>query len=186
MLKPTKKIRILSYGARIIGGFGAFLTLIPFFSSWTPSEQVKRTAAPVRVGLGPLKIGQLVTVEWRGKPIWIIRRSQDMLNKLQNHDDELRDPYSNVKQQPIYAQNEFRSIKSDYLVLIGLCTHLGCSPKLTTSLSNHKGSVGFYCPCHGSRFDLAGRVYKGSPASKNLEVPPYRFIQDNLIEIGET
>ncbi|KTD25532.1 ubiquinol--cytochrome c reductase, iron-sulfur subunit [Legionella maceachernii] len=139
------------------------------------------------VDLSKLEPGQQVTVEWRGKPVWIIRRTKEMLAQINGHDAQLRDPESLVEQQPSYAKNQYRSINPEYLVLVGICTHLGCSPKYTPT-KNELGSHwpgGFYCPCHGSTFDLAGRVFKGVPAPINLEVPPYQFISENVIVIGQ-
>jgi ubiquinol-cytochrome c reductase iron-sulfur subunit len=126
-----------------------------------------------------------MTVLWRGKPVWIIRRAPHVLACLRKPNADLRDPASKVPQQPVYATNDYRSIKPEYLVLIGVCTHLGCSPVYQLDVDPHRCDDGFYCPCHGSRFDLSGRVFKHMPAPINLEVPPYRFIDDNTIEIGE-
>lgn len=171
----------------VLGGIGALCALTPLMSSWLPSAKALAAGAPVRVDISALEPGQQVTVEWRGKPVWIIRRTPEMLKHLQGHDDELRDPQSLVKQQPDYAQNAYRSLKPEYLVLVGICTHLGCSPKYTPS-ANSLGSNwlgGFFCPCHGSTFDLAGRVFKGVPAPINLEVPPYHFVGEHELVIGE-
>ena len=179
--------RFLLTGACALGGFGAVCALTPFVSSWMPSAKALAAGAPVRVDLSQIEPGQQVTVEWRGKPVWIIRRSPEMLAQLNTHDSDLRDPDSHVAQQPVYAQNKFRSIKPEYLVLIGICTHLGCSPKYKP-YEHDLGPDwpgGFYCPCHGSRFDLSGRVFKSMPAPINLQVPPYRFISDHMIVIGE-
>lgn len=173
--------------ASILGGIGALSALTPFIMSWWPSAKVQAAGAPIQVDLSKMEPGQQVTVEWRGKPVWIIRRTSEMLKTLTLDRDELRDPDSLVDQQPTYAKNKFRSIKPEYLVLIGICTHLGCSPKYTPN-SQELGPHwigGFYCPCHGSTFDLAGRVFKGVPAPINLEVPPYYFINDHVIVIGE-
>lgn len=171
----------------VAGGIGVACALTPFISSWFPSAKAYASGAPVEVDLSQLEPGQQVIVEWRGKPVWIIRRTPEMLAQLTHHDTRLRDPLSLVAQQPDYAKNTFRSIKPDYLVLVGICTHLGCSPKYTP-VEKSLGADwpgGFFCPCHGSTFDLAGRVFKGVPAPINLEVPPYRFIRDKVIVIGE-
>ena len=156
-------------------------------SSWLPSAKAKAAGAPVEVNIGRMEPGQQVTVEWRGKPVWIIKRTDTMLNQLLQHEASLRDPDSRVEQQPEYAKNRNRSIKPEYLVLIGICTHLGCSPKYVPTLgelgANWPG--GFYCPCHGSTFDMAGRVFKGVPAPSNLEVPPYSYLSDDVIIIGQ-
>jgi ubiquinol-cytochrome c reductase iron-sulfur subunit len=170
----------------VLGGVGVVCAMTPFVSSWLPSAKAEAEGAPVQVDISKLEPGQQATVEWRGMPVWIIRRTKEMLEELPKHDDQLRDPQSLVDQQPDYAQNEYRSIKPEYLVLIGVCTHLGCSPKyepLVNEIGPHWPG-GFFCPCHGSTFDLAGRVFKGVPAPINLQVPPYRFINEHLIEIG--
>lgn len=170
----------------ILGGLGAACALTPFAVSWLPSAKAEAAGAPIQVDLSKLEPGQQVTVEWRGKPVWIIRRTPAMLKQLVPNDPELRDPQSLVEQQPEYAKNTYRSINPEYLVLIGICTHLGCSPKYTPEV-NELGPYwpgGFYCPCHGSTFDLAGRVFKGVPAPINLEVPPYKFLNEHTIEIG--
>lgn len=179
--------RFLLATTGVLGGIGAACALKPFISSWLPSAKAQAAGAPVTVDLSKLEPGQQVTVEWRGKPVWIIRRTKEMLAQLSGHDAQLRDPNSFVEQQPSYAKNQYRSINPEYLVLVGICTHLGCSPKYTP-VKNELGPHwpgGFYCPCHGSIFDLAGRVFKGVPAPINLEVPPYRYISENVIVIGE-
>ncbi len=166
-----------------LGGVGAACALTPFVASWLPSAKAQAAGAPVEVDLSSLEPGQQVTVEWRGKPVWIIRRTEEMLKNLPKVEDQLRDPQSLIDQQPEYAENQYRSIKPEYLVLIGICTHLGCSPKYTPDVEEiGPGWVGgFYCPCHGSTFDLAGRVFKGVPAPINLEVPPYEFISEHVM-----
>ncbi|KTC87380.1 MULTISPECIES: ubiquinol-cytochrome c reductase iron-sulfur subunit [Legionella] len=179
--------RFLLVTTGVLGGIGAACALTPFISSWLPSAKAQAEGAPVQVDLNRLEPGQQVTVEWQGKPVWIIRRTKKMLVQLAGHDSQLRDPQSLVEQQPDYAKNQYRSINPEYLVLIGICTHLGCAPKFRP-VENELGPHwpgGFYCPCHGSTFDLAGRVFKGVPAPINLEVPPYRFINESTIIIGE-
>ena len=179
--------RFLLTSTGILGGLGAMCALTPFVASWMPSSKAKAAGAPVQVDLSKIGPGQQVTVAWRGKPVWIIRRTPEMLSHLDGHDANLRDPDSLVEQQPLYAHNKYRSIKPEYLVLIGICTHLGCSPKYKP-FEKELGPDwpgGFYCPCHGSTFDLAGRVFKSVPAPINLEVPPYRFISEHEIIIGE-
>lgn len=180
-----RKFLLTSTG--ILGGIGAACALIPFVSSWQPSARAQAAGAPVEVDLSAIEPGQQVTVEWRGKPVWIIRRTKEMLAQLKGHDAQLRDPDSVVEQQPTYAQNIYRSINPEFLVLVGICTHLGCSPKYTPTMHELRPDWpgGFYCPCHGSTFDLAGRVFKGVPAPINLEVPPYRFVDKHRIIIGE-
>ena len=180
--------RFLLASTGVLGGVGALCVLTPFVSSWMPSAKAQAEGAPVQVDLSKLEPGQQVTVPWRGKPVWIIRRTPDMLKQLESEDKEqLRDPDSLVEQQPKYAKNKFRSINPEYLVLVGICTHLGCSPKYKP-IEKELGPDwpgGFYCPCHGSLFDMAGRVFKGVPAPINLEVPPYRYISEHVIVIGE-
>jgi ubiquinol-cytochrome c reductase iron-sulfur subunit len=171
----------------VLGGIGAVCAMTPLVSSWLPSTQVLASGAPVRVDLSAMEPGEQVTVSWRGKPVWIIKRTQEMLQNLDNDESLLRDPQSLVNQQPEYAQNKYRSLNPEYLVLIGVCTHLGCSPKYKPNL-NELGAHwpgGFYCPCHGSTFDLAGRVFKGVPAPINLEVPPHYFVNKHTLLIGE-
>lgn len=179
--------RFLTTSAGALGGVGALCALTPFVSSWMPSAKALAAGGPVQVDLSRIEPGQQITVEWRGKPVWIIRRTADMLAQLDKHVAQLRDPDSHVEQQPVYARNSCRSIRPEYLVLIGLCTHLGCTPKYKP-YENDLGSDspgGFYCPCHGSRFDLSGRVFKSMPAPINMQVPPYRFLNEHTIVIGE-
>ncbi len=178
--------RFLLAASGVLGGIGVAFALTPFISSWLPSARARAAGAPVQVDLSKIAPGQQVTVEWQGKPVWIVRRTRDMLKQLAGHEARLRDPNSLVEQQPAYAKNQYRSRNPEYLVLVGLCTHLGCSPKYTPVV-NAQGSRwpgGFYCPCHGSTFDLAGRVFKGVPAPINLAVPPYQFISEKVIVIG--
>lgn len=166
--------------------FGVAAAAVPFVSSMMPSSSVKAAAAPVKVDISELKEGQQLTVEWRGLPIWIIRRTQEAIDQLVNVESSLRDPQSNVEQQPQYARNQYRSRRPDILVLVGVCTHLGCAPTYRPD----QGGIdtdwqgGFYCSCHGSKFDMAGRVFKGVPAPINLEVPSYAFIDDKHLIIG--
>lgn len=171
----------------VLGGAGALCALTPLVGSWFPSAKAEAAGAPVEVDVSQMEPGQQVTVAWRGKPVWIIRRTDEMLKHLADNELQLRDPQSLVTQQPAYAQNRYRSIKPEYLVLIGICTHLGCSPKYEPDV-NELGPDwpgGFFCPCHGSTFDLAGRVFRGVPAPINLEVPPYHFKNDHTLVIGE-
>lgn len=181
------KRRFLFSAGTVIGGVGVACAVTPLISSWFPSARAQAAGAPVEVNLAKMEAGQQVTVEWRGKPVWIIKRTDDMLAQLSENESQLRDPESLVEQQPVYAKNRNRSIKPEYLVLIGVCTHLGCSPKYMPTIgelgANWPG--GFYCPCHGSTFDMSGRVFKGVPAPINLEVPPYSFLQQDVIIIGQ-
>jgi ubiquinol-cytochrome c reductase iron-sulfur subunit len=181
--------RFLTATTAVVGGIGAIYAAVPFIKSWQPSARAQVAGAPVRADISKLEQGQMTIVEWRGQPIWIIRRSPDVLAALGKHDDKLRDPKSeNADQQPEYARNTGRSIKPDLLVLVGLCTHLGCAPKLHAQIKpepfDPQWQGGFYCPCHKSRFDMAGRVYSGVPAPTNLKVPPYKFLDDNTLMIG--
>lgn len=181
--------RFLLTATRFLGAMGAAFVSVPFLASWWPSARAQAAGAPVTVDVTHLEPGQQMTIEWRGRPVWIVRRTADMLKRLQEPEylSELRDPDSEAEQQPTYADNAFRSIKPEYLVLVGVCTHLGCSP----TYQPDKGKLGpawpggFFCPCHGSMFDLAGRVFKGVPAPINLEVPPYHFANDTTVVIGE-
>lgn len=183
----SSRRRFLLTATSVLTAAGAGFALYPFIRSWQPSAKAEALGAPVEVDLSKMEPGQLVVVEWRGKPVWIIRRTEKMLNSLSDNRADLRDPDSLIEQQPEYSKNLFRALKKEFLVLIGVCTHLGCSPKYKPALGelgpNWPG--GFYCPCHGSTFDLAGRVYKGVPAPVNLEVPPHRYVKDNVLIIGE-
>lgn len=181
--------RFLTTTATVVGGAGVIASSIPFISALKPSEKTKAVGAPVEVDISEMKPGEKVVVEWQGKPVWILKRDQKTINDLELLDGKLRDPDSEQPQQPDYAENEYRSIRPEYLVVVGLCTHLGCSPKYYPIDENAglgddwKG--GFFCPCHGSRFDLAGRVFKGVPAPTNLVIPPYKYLSDSRILIGD-
>ena len=182
--------RFLYVATGTVGAVGAVGVATPFVKSWFPSEKAKAVGAPVKFDLGVLKTGELVIAEWRGKPIFILRRTQEMLEVLKSDSfkSRLSDPNSDVEQQPEFAKNDTRSLESDLLVVEGVCTHLGCSPKFVPEVepqaydANWQG--GFFCPCHGSRFDLAGRVFSGVPAPINLKVPPYK-IEGDVLTIGE-
>ncbi len=182
--------RRLLVATSVAGGVAGVAAVVPFVGSLAPSERAKSAGAPVEVDISKLQPGEMMTVEWRGKPVWIIHRTKEMLDTLTKHDDKLADPKSERRQQPDYAKNEFRSIKPEYLVAIGICTHLGCSPteKFKTGTESGLGDDwpgGFLCPCHGSTFDLAGRVFKNKPAPDNLEIPPHYYLSDAKILIGE-
>jgi len=187
----NSKRRFLTTAASVVvGGAGAAAVAVPFVSSMLPSAKAQAAGAPVEVDISKLEVGQLMTIEWRGKPVWVYRRSPEVLENLGSQDDNLRDPESTeVGQQPDYCINEGRSIREELMVLVGICTHLGCSPTYRPELAPEDLGVdwkgGFFCPCHGSKFDLAGRVFKGVPAPINLVVPPYYFEGDNRIIIGE-
>ncbi|HAO32078.1 MAG TPA: ubiquinol-cytochrome c reductase iron-sulfur subunit [Candidatus Competibacter sp.] len=181
--------RFLTATATVVGGVGVAFVAVPFLKSWSPSERAQAAGAPVEADISKLEEGARLTVEWRGKPVWLVKRNKQMLDDLPGLKSQLQDPNSEMaSQQPKYAQNPYRSVKPEILVLVGICTHLGCSPLFRPELApadlgpNWKG--GFFCPCHGSSFDLAGRVYKGVPAPSNLVVPPYRYLSDTRLLIG--
>ncbi|MGE3919710.1 MAG: ubiquinol-cytochrome c reductase iron-sulfur subunit [Gammaproteobacteria bacterium] len=178
------KRRFLVVATTFLGSIGAILTSIPFIASWFPSARTKASATPIKVDLSQLQPGELMTVTWRKNPVWILHRTQEMIASLTNHNNLLRDPTSKVDQQPLYAKNIYRSIKPEYLVLIAYCTHLSCIPNYEPN-NNKQWPGGFLCPCHGSKYDLSGRVFKNVPAPINLAVPPYRYISDKVILIGE-
>ncbi|MGB5306496.1 MAG: ubiquinol-cytochrome c reductase iron-sulfur subunit [Gammaproteobacteria bacterium] len=181
--------RFLTAATTVVGAVGAGFALVPFISSMQPSAKARAAGAPVRADISKLEPGQMIRVKWRGKPVWIVNRTEKMLNDLPSLDAEVSDPASNESEQPAYAKNEYRSIKPEILILVGICTHLGCSPTYRPDVApadlgaDWKG--GFFCPCHGSRFDIAGRVYSGVPAPTNLPVPPHRYLSDNEILIGD-
>ncbi|PKM21911.1 MAG: ubiquinol-cytochrome c reductase iron-sulfur subunit [Gammaproteobacteria bacterium HGW-Gammaproteobacteria-14] len=169
-----------------VGAVGAAALAVPFVKSWQPSARAKNAGAPVSVDISKLEPGQRVVREWRGQPVWVVRRTDTMLEGLKKVEGELRDPESAVDQQPEYARNSHRSIRPEMLVLIGTCTHLGCSPTYNPNPTVEVGLEygGFYCPCHGSRFDFAGRVYSGVPAPTNMVVPPHSYMSDAVVIIG--
>jgi ubiquinol-cytochrome c reductase iron-sulfur subunit len=187
-----KRRRLLIAAATVVGGAGAVATLVPFIESWNPSEKARSAGAPVMVDFSKLESGQQIAVSWRGKPVWVLRRTPEMLERLRSDAvrGKLRDPDSMVEsQQPAYAKNEFRSINDEYLVVIGICTHLGCVPTFRPEVAPADLGAdwpgGYFCPCHGSRFDLAGRVFKGVPAPTNLVIPPYTFVSDTKVMVGK-
>jgi ubiquinol-cytochrome c reductase iron-sulfur subunit len=177
----------LTVATAVTGVAGAGLVAIPFISSLKPSARAQALGAPVEVPIGAMQPGEMVRVLWRGKLVFVLRRDEGMLSMLGEHNDDLRDPDSEVvDQQPEYAANETRSVRPEYLVVEGSCTHLGCAPLQDFEVRPAEDwGGGFFCPCHGSKFDLAGRVYKGVPAPTNLRVPPHRFVRDDLILIGQ-
>lgn len=183
--------RVLTALTSVVGVAGVVGAAVPFVGSWNPSAKARAAGAPVEFNIAKLEPGQMVTVEWRGKPVYIVRRTEEILATLKNFDKEvLRDPDSAKSVQPTYTQNEYRSYKPEILVLLGLCTHLGCAPTYrpevgAEDLGGSEWLGGFFCRCHGSKFDMAGRVYVGVPAPINLEVPPYKFLSDDVILIGE-
>lgn len=184
-----KKRRMLTAATSVVGAVGAVYVAVPFVASMQPSARAKAAGAPVEADISKLEQGALLRVKWRGKPVWIVRRTEAMLSTLPELTDQLQDPQSDESLQPSYCKNEHRSQKRELLVAIGICTHLGCSPTYRPDVApadlgaDWKG--GFFCPCHGSRFDLAGRVYQSVPAPLNLEIPPYQFLSDTTLLVGE-
>ncbi len=191
--KPSDSSRRTALGLTIAAGtVGTVAVAVPFVASMSPSERAKAAGAPVEVDLSDIKPGQMKRVEWRGKPVWILRRTQEMLSTLKVTDSEVADPESQRSgfPTPDWARNEYRSIKPEYLVLVAICTHLGCVPVPKFDGAGDPSLPadwvgGFLCPCHGSTFDLAGRVFKNKPAPDNLEVPPYTYLSDTRLLIGE-
>lgn len=183
-----KKRRFLTASTAVVGAVGAGFAAVPFLASWAPSERAKALGAPEEADISKLEEGGLLRVKWRGKVCWVVRRTEENLADLPKLDDRLADPNSEVPQQPSYCQNPTRSIKPEFAVLVGICTHLGCSPTYRPEVApadlGPDWLGGFFCPCHGSFFDLAGRVYKGVPAPINLEVPPHQYLSDDVILIG--
>lgn len=181
--------RVLIAATSAIGVVGAGFVAVPFLDYWQPSAKAKAAGAPVEADVSQLEPGALLRVKWRGKPVWIVSRTEPMLASLPELNASLTDPNSTVPQQPAYCQNEQRSIKPQYFVAIGICTHLGCSPTYRPDVApddlGPKWLGGFFCACHGSRFDLAGRVFKGSPAPTNLVIPKHKFVSDSVIVVGE-
>jgi len=178
--------RFLTAATVVVGAVGTVATAVPFIASWSPSARAKSAGAPVEANISKLEPGQLIIVKWRGKPVWVVRRDEATLAMLTDSKltGVLRDVDSDESIQPEYSKNPYRSIKPEYLIMVGICTHLGCSP-------THRPEItadflgGFFCPCHGSKFDFAGRVYAGVPAPTNLTVPPHYFVSDDVILIGK-
>lgn len=173
-----------------VGVVGSVFAATPFVLSMTPSERAKAAGAPVEIDISKLEPGQMIKEIWRGSPVWVVNRTSEMIESLQEIESELRDPGSEGSIQPAFAQNDYRSLKPEILVLVGICTHLGCSPVQKFAVGPDSGISddwpgGFFCPCHGSKFDLAGRVYQNVPAPTNMVVPPYKYINDTLILVGE-
>lgn len=190
MSVDTSKRRFLVNMTGAVGGVAAAGTAIPFVVSMMPSARAKAAGAPVEVDLSKIEPGMLLTVEWRGKPVWLVNRTQEMLDLLSKHDDKLTDPASETtSQQPDYCKNPTRSIKPELFVAVGICTHLGCSPTYRKEVApadlGPDWPGGWFCPCHGSRFDLAARVFSGSPAPTNLVIPPHKYLSDTRMLIGE-
>ena len=181
--------RFLTAATSAVGVAGMVGVATPFVGSWNPSEKAKAAGAPVKADISKIEPGQMVVVEWRGKPVYVLHRTEEQVNDLPKLDGDLKDPGSEISDQPAYITGEGRSLRPELLVVVGLCTHLGCAPKFrpevgAADLGGDAWMGGFFCPCHGSKFDLAGRVYSGVPASANLVVPPYTFEGDNVLVIG--
>ena len=180
--------RFLTVATSVVGGVGVVGAAVPFVASWNPSAKAKAAGADVEVDISAIEPGQLIRVMWRSKPVWIVRRTPEILAELGQHEDQLRDPNSENEQQPAFAQNQYRSMKEEYLILVGICTHLGCSPQHMKdgAFEEYVEGVpeGFFCPCHGSKFDMAGRVFQNVAAPLNLVVPPYQFVDDTTVIIG--
>ncbi len=186
----TSKRQFLTSALTVVGAVGSGYLTVPFLAQMQPSTKAMASGAPVTVDISKIEPGQLIRVEWRGKPVWVLYRTPAILETLATLDSQLSDPFSNESEQPAQSKNTTRSIKPEIFVAVGLCTHLGCSPTFRPEIAPHdlgeKWKGGFFCPCHGSWFDLAGRVYQGVPAPTNLEIPPYRYITDTQIIIGDT
>ena len=184
------KRQFLTSALTVVGTVGSGYLAVPFLAQMQPSVKAMAAGAPVEVDISKIEDGQLIRVAWRGKPVWVLNRQPEVLATLKTLDSELRDPTSNESIQPPSSKNAGRSQRPEIFVAVGLCTHLGCSPTFRPEIApvdlGEKWHGGFFCPCHGSWFDLAGRVYRGVPAPTNLEIPPYRYISDTRIMIGES
>ena len=185
---PSKR-QFLTAAMTVVGAVGTGYLAVPFLAQMQPSTKAMAAGAPTEIDISKMETGQLLRVEWRGKPVWVLNRTPEVLKTLDTLDDKLSDPQSRESIQPEYITNSYRSIKPEILITVGLCTHLGCSPTFRPEIApNDLGpdwKGGFFCPCHGSWFDLAGRVYRGVPAPTNLDIPPHRYVTDTLIIIGE-
>ncbi|MFQ3235606.1 MAG: ubiquinol-cytochrome c reductase iron-sulfur subunit [Paraglaciecola sp.] len=186
--QDNSRRRFLTIATSVVGGVGVAGAAIPFIGSWNPSIKARTAGADIEADISKIEIGQLIRVIWRSKPVWIARRTPELLASLATVEDQLKDPNSDEEQQPAFAKNRYRSLKEEYLVLVGICTHLGCSPQHLKdgAFEEYVEGIpeGFFCPCHGSKFDMAGRVFQNVPAGLNLVVPPYMYIDDNTILIG--
>ena len=184
----SSKRKFLVAATSVVGGVAAAGVAVPLVMSMLPSARAKAAGAPVEVDISKIEPGMMLTVEWRGKPVWIVSRTKEMLDLMVKHDNQLADPKSEMPQQPDYCKNDGRSIKPELLVAVGICTHLGCSPTYRKEIGAADLGAdwpgGFFCPCHGSTFDIAGRVYKGVPAPTNLVVPPHQYLSDARLLIG--
>jgi ubiquinol-cytochrome c reductase iron-sulfur subunit len=187
--KVDKTRRNLVVATSVVGGAASVGAAVPFVISMWPSERAKAAGAPVEVDISKIGPGEMAVIEWRGKPVWVIHRTKEMIESLKVATARLTDPESRASKQPSYAKNEARAQNPEWMVMEGVCTHLGCSPQLkgpdAKAEMGGDWAGGFYCPCHGSKFDLAGRVFRGAPAPTNLKVPPYTFLSDSTLLIGE-
>jgi ubiquinol-cytochrome c reductase iron-sulfur subunit len=177
--------RFLTAATVVVGAIGTVAAAIPFAKSWNPSARTRSAGAPVEADISKIEPGGIITIKWRGKPVWVVRRDDKALSTLSEVADNLRDPESEDSIQPEYALGETRSIKPEYFIVVGICTHLGCSPSYRPNMITADFQGGFFCPCHGSKFDFSGRVYTGVPAPTNLTVPPHYYINDGLVLIGK-
>jgi ubiquinol-cytochrome c reductase iron-sulfur subunit len=185
----TGRRRFLTAATSAVGVAGAVGIAVPFVGSWNPSAKAKAAGAPVKADIGKIQPGQMIVVEWRGKPVYVMHRTPEQLESLPSLDGELKDPHSEVSEQPPYVDQDNRAIRPELMVFVGLCTHLGCAPKFrpelgAADLGGESWLGGYFCPCHGSKFDLAGRVYSGVPASTNLIVPPHSYEGDDVLVVG--
>ncbi|MFE8072787.1 ubiquinol-cytochrome c reductase iron-sulfur subunit [Marinobacteraceae bacterium S3BR75-40.1] len=180
--------RFLIGATSVVGGVGVVGAAVPFVSSWNPSAKAEAAGAPVKVDISKVEPGQQITVSWRGKPVWIVRRTDRMLEDIKKMNDRVADPESKEPQQPPYIDGIYRAVKPEYAVLVGICTHLGCVPSYRPEVApedlGEDWLGGFFCPCHGSKYDLAGRVFKNQPAPLNLEVPPQRYEGESTLVVG--
>tara|TARA_B110000116_G_scaffold85396_1_gene74355 strand:- start:1478 stop:2071 length:594 start_codon:yes stop_codon:yes gene_type:complete len=187
--KPSNRRKFLTNLTQVMGGVGGIFAVIPFLSTMSPSEKAKSAGAPIEIDISNLRPGAYKVVEWRGKPVWVVRRTPEMIENTLEENEILSDSRSLEDHQPSYTKNKYRSINPEYLVLLGVCTHLGCSPLYKPNSKSAELGLdwkgGFFCPCHGSKFDLSGRVHSGMPAPYNLEVPPYYFASKDKIIIGK-
>lgn len=180
--------RFLIGATSVVGGVGVVGAAVPFVASWNPSAKAEAAGAPVTANVGKLEPGQQMTVEWRGKPVWVVRRTPEMNENIRKLNDVVKDPMSEGADQPPYIEGALRSLRDEFSVLVGICTHLGCSPKYRPEVApadlGEDWLGGYYCACHGSSYDLAGRVYPNQPAPENLVIPPHRFDDDTTLTVG--
>ncbi len=185
----VSKRHFLTASVTVVGAVGTGFAAVPFISAMSPSAKARAAGAPVEVDIGKLEPGQRIVVKWRGKPVWVLKRGEAALQSLEKFETQLRDPESNESKQPESSHNRYRSIKPEIFVAVGICTHLGCSPTFRPEIApkdlGNDWQGGFFCPCHGSSFDYAGRVFQGVPAPTNLDIPPYQYLSDTRILVGK-